>query len=133
MTSAFDPNRWTVKTREAFQAAAEQATAGGNPEVTPEHLLVALVSQPEGVVLPVLERAGVPALEVRQRATDAVAKLPRAYDGSEPQVSRPLRDAVQAADQAHQDLGDEYLSTEHLLLALAPAIGVSREQLLAAL
>jgi ATP-dependent Clp protease ATP-binding subunit ClpB len=131
--ATFDPNRWTIKTQEAFQAAMEQARAAGNPEITPEHLLAALVSQPEGVVLPVLEKAGLAPMSVRNQLTDALAKLPKAYGGSDPQLSRALRDAMEAADQARTELGDEYLSTEHLLLALADRIGASRDQLLAAL
>ena len=133
MASAFDPNRWTIKTQEAFQAALDQARTRANPEVTPEHLLAALVSQPEGVVLPVLERAGVAPLSVRNRIDEALAKLPRAHGGAEPQMGRALRDVVDAADRARQELGDEYLSTEHLLLAMAERVGLGREQLLAAL
>ncbi|HEV2766306.1 MAG TPA: AAA family ATPase [Acidimicrobiales bacterium] len=133
MATPFDPNRWTIKTQEAFQAAAAQARDHDHPEVTPEHLLAALLSQPEGVVLPVLERAGLAPLSVRNRVADALAKLPKAYGGAEPQLSRALRQALEAADAARAELGDEYLSTEHLLLALADRVGADREQLLAAL
>lgn len=101
MATPFDPNRWTIKTQEAFQAAAAQARDNDHPEVTPEHLLSALLSQPEGVVLPVLERAGLAPLSVRNRVADALAKLPKAYGGAEPQLSRALRQALEAADQAH--------------------------------
>ncbi|MGC8511050.1 MAG: Clp protease N-terminal domain-containing protein, partial [Acidimicrobiales bacterium] len=52
-----DPQRWTVKTREAFQAATTQAAAAGNPYVTPAHLLLALLNQPEGVARPLLSAA----------------------------------------------------------------------------
>jgi len=131
--TTFDPNRWTIRTQEAFQAALEQARAAGNPEITPEHLLAALVSQPEGVVLPVLERAGLAPAAVRNQVTEALAKLPKAYGGGEPHLSRALREAVEAAERARTELGDEYLSTEHLLLALANRIGADRERLLAGL
>jgi ATP-dependent Clp protease ATP-binding subunit ClpB len=131
--TAFDPNRWTNKTQEAFELAASQARQAGNPEVTPEHLLMAMISQPEGVVLPVLERAGLAPLSVRNRLADALAKLPKAYGGSEPQMSPALRDALEAADRTRAEMGDEYLSAEHLLLALADRVGASRDQLLAAL
>ncbi|MDP9021042.1 MAG: AAA family ATPase, partial [Actinomycetota bacterium] len=133
MATPFDPNRWTIKTQEAFQAAAALARDHDHPEVTPDHLLSALLSQPEGVVLPVLERAGLAPLSVRNRVADALAKLPKAYGGAEPQLSRALRQALEAADAARADLGDEYLSTEHLLLALAERVGADREQLLGAL
>src|SRR4051812_44786068 len=82
LMAALDPSRWTVKTQEAFQNAVEQARSAGNPEVTPEHLLGALLSQSEGVVLPVLEKAGLAPMAVRNRLTDALAKLPKAYGGT---------------------------------------------------
>jgi len=131
--ATFDPNRWTMKTQEAVQTALEQARTARNPEITPDHLLAALLAQPEGVVLPVLEKAGIAPMSVRNRVTDALAKLPTAYGGSDPQLSRSLRDVMDDADGTRSELGDEYLSTEHLLLALADRVGASREQLLAAL
>jgi ATP-dependent Clp protease ATP-binding subunit ClpB len=131
--TAFDPNRWTLRTQEAFRAAIEQARASDHAEVAPEHLLAALLGQPEGIVLPVLERAGAAPASVRQRVQDALARLPRAYGGAEPQLGRAARAAMEAADQARANMGDEYLSTEHLLLALADRAGVDRDRLLAAL
>src|SRR5437588_11348004 len=118
---ALDPNRWTLKTQEAFQAAVDQARARNHPEVTPDHLLAALLGQEEGVVLPMLERAGVAPLTIRNRVEDALAKLPKAYGGAEPQLGRAARDLLDAADKVRTELRDEYLSTEHLLLALASA------------
>jgi len=132
VSMAFSPDRWTLRTQEAFQSAVEMARADNHPEVTPDHLLAALVAQEEGVVLPVLEKVGVAPLWARNRVEEALARLPKAY-GSEPQVSRALREVMGAADGARGELGDEYLSTEHLLLALADRLSVSREQLLAAL
>ncbi len=132
MSAAFSPDRWTIRTQEAFQAALETARARNHPEVTPDHLLAALVGQEEGVVLPVLEKVGVAPLAARNRVEEALDRLPKAY-GADPQVGRALRDAMGAADAARGELGDEYLSTEHLLLALADRLGVGREQLLAAL
>ncbi|HEY1636398.1 MAG TPA: Clp protease N-terminal domain-containing protein, partial [Acidimicrobiales bacterium] len=67
MAMAFDPNRWTIKTQEAFQAAVGLARERNNAEVTPEHLLAALVGQSEGVVLPILQRVGVAPLTVRNQ------------------------------------------------------------------
>jgi ATP-dependent Clp protease ATP-binding subunit ClpB len=127
---ALDPNRWTLKTQEAFQAAIDDARARSNAEVTPDHLLAALLGQTEGVVLSVLQRAGVAPLTVRNRVQDALDRLPKAYGGADPQLSRATRDLVEAADKERVDLHDEYLSTEHLLLALAEKVGVSREDLL---
>ena len=133
MAMAFDPNRWTLRTQEAFQAAAEAARAASHPEVTPDHLLGALLGQEEGVVLPVLQKVGVAPLSIRNRVDEALARLPKAYGGAQAQISRPLREVMEAADAVRADLRDEYLSTEHLLLALAGRVGTTREQLLAAL
>jgi len=130
---ALDPNRWTLKTQEAFQAAFDQARARNHPEVTPDHLLAALLGQEEGVVLPMLQRAGVAPLTVRNRTEEALARVPKAYGGGEPQLSRAARDLLEAADRERADLHDEYVSTEHLLLAMADRVGLSREDLLAVL
>ena len=111
---AIDPNRWTLKTTEAFSAATEAARAAANPEVVPEHLLVALLGQAEGIVLPMLQRVGVDPRAASNRAAEVLAKLPRAHGGSDPQLSKPLRDVLEAADGVRVDLDDEYLSTEHL-------------------
>ncbi|MGH9274980.1 MAG: AAA family ATPase, partial [Acidimicrobiales bacterium] len=129
---ALDPNRWTHKTQEAINRAIETAKAESNPEVTPDHLLAALLGQEEGIVLPIVQRLGKTPLELRNAATNAIAKLPKAY-GSEARLSRELQAVLDDADAARADLHDEYLSTEHLLLALADRIGVEREALLAAM
>jgi ATP-dependent Clp protease ATP-binding subunit ClpB len=133
MAMAFDPNRWTLRTQEAVQAAVEMARTQSHPEVTPDHLVAALLGQEEGVVLPVLSKVGVAPLSLRNRAGEALARLPKAHGGQGPQLSRDLRESMEAADAARAELHDEYLSTEHLLLALADRIGVEREQLLKAL
>ncbi|MEX2293733.1 MAG: ATP-dependent chaperone ClpB [Acidimicrobiales bacterium] len=129
---ALDPNRWTQKTQEAISRAVETAKAESNPEVTPDHLLAALVRQEEGIVLPILQRLGMAPLAVRNSADEAIASLPKAY-GSDARLSRELNAVIDAADAARSDLHDEYLSTEHLLLALAGRLGLDREQLLGAL
>jgi ATP-dependent Clp protease ATP-binding subunit ClpB len=133
MPMAFDPNRWTLRTQEAVQAAVEMARTQSHPEVTPDHLVAALLGQEEGVVLPVLAKVGVAPLSLRNRAGEALARLPKAHGGQGPQLGRELRETMEAADAARTELHDEYLSTEHLLLALSGRIGVDREQLLKAL
>src|SRR4051812_19988167 len=100
---ALDPNRWTLKTQEAFNAAVARATEAHNPEMTPEHLLAAMLGQDDTVVLPVLQKLGVAPLSLRNKLEDALAKMPKAY-GSEPQMSRELRDALAAADSERVSL-----------------------------
>ena len=78
---ALDPNRWTQKTQEAISRAVDTAKAESNPEVTPDHLLGALLRQDEGIVLPIIQRVGADPSSLRQAADDAVAQLPKAYGG----------------------------------------------------
>jgi len=130
---ALDPNKWTTKTQQAVAAALEQAKANANPEVTPDHLLAALLRQEDSIVLPVLQKLGLAPLMVRNRADEAVQRLPKAYGGSEPRTARELTDVFERADAARKDLRDDYLSAEHLLLAMADRLGVDHEELLSAL
>ncbi len=131
---SIDPNRWTHKTTEAIQAAMEMARTHNNPEVTSVHLVLALLSQADGVVLPVLQRVGVAPAALKTRFDEALAKLPSTYGtNADPQLARELRDAFERADNVRGDLGDDYLSTEHLLLALCDDINIDRETLLSAL
>src|ERR671910_504863 len=127
-----DPNRWTLKVQEAFSSAVDAAKQASNPEVTPDHLLAALLGQGEGIVLPMLQRLGKEPLPLRNQVNEALAKLPKAY-GGEARLSRELQQVIDAADQARTELTDEYVSTEHLLLALADQLGVTREEVLAAM
>ncbi|HLH46960.1 MAG TPA: AAA family ATPase, partial [Acidimicrobiales bacterium] len=128
-----DPNRWTTKTAEAVQGAIEAARAANHAEATPDHLLLAMLGQQDTATLPTLEKLGISPLSVRNRATEATARLPRSYGGQEAGIGRALRDAIERADTERGALGDEYLSAEHLLLALADRIQVSRDDLLTAL
>ena len=126
---ALDPNRWTLKTTEVFAAATEAARSASHAEVTGDHLLLALLAQTDGLVLPMLHSAGVDPKAVRDKAQQAVATLPRAY-GSDVGISRELRDVLDDADKLRSDLGDDYLSTEHLVLALGSRLDLDRELLL---
>ena len=125
-----DPNRWTQKTQEAVATALDLARQRHHAEVTPEHLLAALLAQEDGVVLPTLTRAGVAVPALRSRTEAALSKLAQAYGGGEPRLSRETRDVIDAADRERAQFGDEYLSTEHILLALTDQVGVAREDLL---
>ncbi|MDQ1356804.1 MAG: ATP-dependent Clp protease ATP-binding subunit ClpB [Acidimicrobiaceae bacterium] len=135
---ALDPNRWTLKTQEAFNAATESARSRNNPEVTPDHLLLAMLGQESTVVLPILTKVGLAPLALRNRLEESLAKLPRSYSGkggaSDVQMSRDLRETLNRGDSERSGLGDEYLSIEHVLLAMAGGrLQVSREDLLEAL
>ena len=128
-----DPNRWTLKTQEAFSEATRLAQASHHAEVLPAHFLLAALGQDGGVTVPVLDRVGAAPLAVRNRLTEVLAKIPQAYGGGEPELSRELLEAFERAEQAQHEMGDEYLSVEHLLVALAEDLGVDRDKLLAAL
>jgi ATP-dependent Clp protease ATP-binding subunit ClpB len=128
-----NPDRWTIKTQEAFAGAVERARSADNPEVTPDHLLAAILGQPEGIAGPILERLGVEPAVLRSRSEEALGRLPHAVGGAEPGINRELRDVLTAADTVRADMGDDYLSVEHLLLAMSDRLGVNRDQLLAAL
>ena len=127
---AIDPKTWTVKTQEAFSAAIDRAKASSNPELTPDHLLVALTSQDDTLVAPVLAKLGQSPGQVRDRALEAVEKLPKAVGGDEPRMSRDLSALVEAAEKFRKDLRDDYLSVEHLLLAMHQRLGVGSEEML---
>ncbi|MGH1489058.1 MAG: ATP-dependent chaperone ClpB [Acidimicrobiales bacterium] len=138
---AVDPNKWTIKTQEAVASALERAGADSHPEVTPDHILLALLSQPEGVVLPLLSKVERQPAQLRADTEKALAALSKAY-GTEPRLSRQTNRVINDADSVRAELGDDYLSTEHLLLGLAnpdpggataARIDLTRDQLMAAL
>jgi len=129
---ALDPKRWTMKTQEAVQAAVDAARHASNPEVTPDHLLAAMLGQEGTAVLPVLGRVGMTPVSLRNQVDERLGRLPRSY-GGEAQLSRALHATFDRAEEERSALGDDYLSIEHLLLALTDAVGVNREDVLAAL
>ena len=128
-----DPQRWTEKTRAAFANATKLATEDANPEITPAHLLSAVLADPDTIARPVLQRVGVAPDEVAARLAEARARLPRAVGGQEPGLGRAAREGLETADRLRADLGDDYLSIEHLLLAFADELGTDRDRLLGAL
>src|SRR5215216_2326861 len=133
------PDRFTVKTQEALTAAQRIAIARGNPQVTPHHVLVALLEQEDGIVAPILNRASADTEGVRRRANQAIDAQPTVKGdvNQEPGFALEGTEMLRKAEEEARGLGDEYVSTEHLLLALAddPKVdtGASREQLLEAL
>src|ERR671932_275985 len=113
-------NRFTIKAQEAIAAAGSLAERRRNPQITPEHLLVVLLEQEDGVVVPVLGKLGANLAAVRSEANAALEGLPRVSAGGESagpssELVRVLRDA----EGEMRELKDEYVSTEHILLALA--------------
>jgi ATP-dependent Clp protease ATP-binding subunit ClpB len=130
---AIDPNRWTLKTQEAFATAADRARTLNHAEITPDHLLAALLAQPEGLAVPLLGRAGVEPTALARAVEERLAQAAKSYGSAQPSMARETSRVLDDADGLRGDMGDEYLSVEHLLLALADRIGVSRDQLLSAL
>ncbi len=127
---AIDPKKWTLKTQEAFSAAIDDAKERANPELTPDHVLAAMMRQ-EGTVVPaVLAKLGQAPLMVRNRADEAVQKLPNAYGGAEPRMSKELNNVVENAQKYQQEFRDDFLSVEHLLLAMNSRLDVGSEELL---
>ena len=96
---AFKWEKLTVKSQEAIQAAASSAAENGNPEVLPMHLLAALLEDREGVVLPVLEGAGVRVQELLHGANAAIAKLPKVSGGTQPGMSQALTKVLDRASK----------------------------------
>ena len=129
------PDRFTVKSQEALAAAQRLAGARRNPEVAPPHLLAALLEQEGGIVVPVLRRANAEPESVRRAANEALDGLPTITgDATQaPAIGDGMRRVLERADEEARGFGDEYVSTEHLLLAAAadPAVdaGASRDAL----
>jgi len=122
---------FTTRTREAITAAVQAAAAAGNPQVEPAHLLVALTDDDAGVAAGLLEAVGAAPARVREQAQGLLAALPRTAGATvtQPQLSRGALAAVPVAQQEMGALGDSFVSTEHLLLALAADAGATGELL----
>ena len=116
-------DKLTLKGQEALQSAQSHTQEKGNPQVSPEHLLWALIEQKEGVVLPILQKLGVNLQTIARDLADSMSKLPKVQGQAElhmsPALGRILEDSFKEADQ----FKDEYVSTEHLLIALSNAKG----------
>jgi len=116
-----DTYKLTTKSQEAVADAIRRAVAEGNPHVEPVHLLLALIGQADGTAAPLLEAVGVSLSTLRGEADQIAARLPRASGSSmsAPGMDRPSMQVISAAAKRASDLGDEYISTEHLLVGLA--------------
>jgi ATP-dependent Clp protease ATP-binding subunit ClpB len=126
-------DRFTIKAQEAIQAALKIAADRRHTETGPDHLLLALLEQPEGVVLPVLKKLGAAPEEIRRAVNARMENLPTVTAGArEPGTARELLDVLREAEREAGRLRDDYISTEHLLLALAGRAGVDHDELLKA-
>src|SRR5207249_5014523 len=112
-------NKLTVKAQEAVVEAQNLARGAGNPEVTPEHLLVALLRHEGGIVAPILNKLGLNPANVEAEVAAEVAKYSKVGGASaEPLISSSLRKVFDAAFKSADDFKDEYVSTEHFLLGI---------------
>jgi ATP-dependent Clp protease ATP-binding subunit ClpB len=128
-------DRFTVKSQEALSAAQRIASARRNSEVAPAHLLTALLEQEAGIVVPVLRKVGADPQAVRTRANQALDSLPTVTGDATaaPSLAAATIELLRRADEEARSFGDEYVSTEHLLLALASDpnvdVGADRDQI----
>jgi len=111
--------RFTIKAREALQAAHTLAAEAGHPEVRPLHLLAVLCDQPGGIVAPVLQRLGSDPRAVTAAARERLDAVARVEGQQDLRVSRSLGEILGVADKMTKEFRDEYVSTEHLVLAIA--------------
>ncbi|MFC0583011.1 ATP-dependent chaperone ClpB [Micrococcoides hystricis] len=123
--------KFTNKSQEALSAAAMNASTAGNPQIEPAHLLKALLDQREGVAVAVLKAAGVDIDALSTKASGAIKALPSSSGSSvaQAQLSRAGLQVIQAAQTQAEQLGDDFVSTEHLLLGLAGDQGAAGQAL----
>jgi ATP-dependent Clp protease ATP-binding subunit ClpB len=139
-----NPQEFTLRAQEALASAQRSALAADHQRIEPEHLLVALLSDPDGIVFPVVRRSGADPGALRARAQQAIDRIPKVYGPEqEPVLSPQSARLVERARKEASALGDQYVSTEHLLAGMAAGsdaaarllgeAGVTREAVLAAL
>jgi ATP-dependent Clp protease ATP-binding subunit ClpB len=132
-------DQFTIKSQEALQAAQQLAAARRNPQVNSNHLLLALLEQPDSLVQPLLKHVGVDIEEIRRHANDAVDLLPKLQGnaGAVPDFDSEFAQLLQRAEREAKKLGDQYIPSEVLLVALADdrntEVGATRDQFLEAI
>jgi ATP-dependent Clp protease ATP-binding subunit ClpB len=127
-----DIDKLTIRSQAALQEAQQQAAARHHQTIEPEHVLFGLLSDPEGIVLPLLHAAGANPSQLRARVADALDRMPKVYtQGDEVRISAATGRVLETAAREAETLTDEYVSTEHLLLALIEAAGTTAAGLLA--
>jgi ATP-dependent Clp protease ATP-binding subunit ClpB len=138
-------DRYTQRAQEALAAAQELTVSYNQSQVEPEHLLLALINQPEGVVPEIVQQVGIDPRNLQSQLEADLARRPKAYGSNvQPSMSGPLSRVVQDSYGEANSMHDDYVSTEHFLLALAgqngagaqtvlARLGVTRDRILAAL
>ncbi len=111
-------NKFTIKSQEAVQNAQEIASSYGNQSIEPEHLLAALIQDSQGIVIPILQKLGTNVNYVKIKVNEIVEKLPKIQGTSQQHISGELQRIFDLAQKEAENLKDEFVSTEHLLLAL---------------
>jgi ATP-dependent Clp protease ATP-binding subunit ClpB len=117
MATRFD--KFTVKAQEALQGTQDVASRFGNQQLEPLHLLLALIDQKEGIVPSLLARLGVPPASVAKEAEQAIENLPKVGGATDHYLSPALKEVLDQASKETEQFKDEFVSTEHLLLALS--------------
>src|SRR5262252_3643453 len=118
-------NKYTEKAQEAMLGAQQLATSLSQPLVEPEHLLVALLEQRQGIVPEVFRKMGADPAEIGRAARELIEKIPQAYGGAQPGLSPRLKAVTDIAEAEAARLKDDFVSTEHLLIGIASETGRS--------
>src|SRR5690349_19423374 len=118
-------NKYTEKAQEAIVAAQHLAESMSHAQIEPEHLLVTLVEQREGIVPEVLRKLGADPAQIAKGARDLLSRMPQAYGGSQPGLSPRFKLVTDLAEAEAGRLKDEYVSAEHLFVAIASETGRS--------
>jgi len=127
-----NPDKLTVKSAEALNEAVAEARKNGNPQVYDTHLLIVLLAQDESIVVPVLQKLGVNVAALKEAIAREIGRYPKQSD-AQPTWARELTAVLDQSEKEAKKLGDDFVSTEHLLLALADAKGTETKPLLNAL
>ncbi len=113
------PDRMTTKSQEAFRSASDLASRRGNPEIVPEHLILAMLEQDGGIALPLFQKAGGDPALLGKKVEEYLGKLPKVSGGAEPTLSRRTMEVIRKAEDEAKQLKDDFVSVEHYLLGLA--------------
>ena len=120
---SFRYEKLTTKAQQAIVNAQTMAGGKGHPEISGLHLLVSLLDETDGIVRPLLEKSGAPLQQLTEMAKSELKRLPNSTGGSTPNPSRELQVILEAAAKTAQSMQDEFVSTEHLLLAMVKTKG----------